>query len=66
MAAAMVHPEVQQFIARHPRWIVEPDRLTSYAGQPAIQHRLVDVSSASRLNVFVSPETLQVLGLVEA
>ncbi len=66
MAAAMVHPEVQQFIARHPRWIVEPDRLTSYAGQPAIQHGLVDVSSASRLNVFVSPETLQVLDLIEA
>ena len=66
MAAAMVHPEVQQFIARHPRWIVEPDRLTTYAGQLAIQHGLADVGSASRLNVFVSPETLQVLGLIEA
>jgi RNA polymerase sigma-70 factor (ECF subfamily) len=66
MAAVIVHPEVQQFIARHPRWIVEPDCLASYAGQLAIHHRLVDVSSASRLNVFVSPETLQVLGLIEA
>jgi hypothetical protein len=65
MAVVMVHPVVQQFIARHPRWIVESDRLTSYAGQLAIQHRLVDLSSASRLNIFVSPDTLRVLGTVQ-
>jgi RNA polymerase sigma factor (sigma-70 family) len=65
MAAVLIHPEIQQFIARHPRWITEPDRLIEYVGQLAIQHRLVDVNSAARLNVFVSPETLQVLGTIE-
>lgn len=65
MAASMIQPEVQQFIAQHPRWITEPDRLTAYAGHQAIQHRFVDLSSASRLSIFVSPDTLRVLGTVQ-
>jgi RNA polymerase sigma factor (sigma-70 family) len=64
MAAFMVHPAVEQFIEQHPRWVIEPDRLTEYAGQPAICHRLAAFTNPARLNLFISPETLQVLGVI--
>ncbi len=64
-AACWAHPIVQQFTARHPRWVMEPDTLERCAGQPAIRMRLVDFLSAARLTIFAHPQTLQVLATFE-
>jgi RNA polymerase sigma-70 factor (ECF subfamily) len=64
-AACWAHPTVQQFTTRYPRWVMEPDALESYAGQPAIRMRLIDFLSAARLTIFADPHTLQVLATFE-
>ena len=55
------HALFEDFWARHPRWIVEPDTLTTYAGAKAIRFRMTDIASASRLTLFAHHPTLRVL-----
>ncbi len=55
------HPEVQEFIAHHPRWISEPEVPKHYGGQQAYQLRLMDVTSHARLTLFTQAQTLEVL-----
>lgn len=59
------HPVVEDFRARHPRWVSEPDVLTEYAGTQAIRFRMADIASASRLTVFAQYPTLRVLAAFE-
>ena len=56
------HPQAQQFMAQHPRWIHEPMSLVEYAGQPAIQVNMIDMTSRARLALFAHPRTFQILG----
>jgi RNA polymerase sigma factor (sigma-70 family) len=56
------HPQVQQFMAQHPRWIHEPIALVQYAGQSAIQVNMIDITSCARLALFAHPQTFQILG----
>jgi RNA polymerase sigma factor (sigma-70 family) len=58
-----VAPVALQFIEAHPRWIMEPDVVTPYAGQSAIQFRLTDVTGGAQLTIFSNARTLQVLDL---
>jgi RNA polymerase sigma factor (sigma-70 family) len=66
-ATCWAHPRVTpvalQFIEAHPRWIIEPDVLTTYAGQPAIRFRLSDVAGAAQLTILSDVQTLQVRAL---
>lgn len=55
------HPLVEDFWARHPRWVTEPDVLTEYKGTRAIRFRMADLASASRLTLFAQYPTLRVL-----
>ena len=55
------HPVVQSFMKQHPRWINEPEILTTCSNQPAFRIRLVDVVSMARLTIFLHQETLQML-----
>ena len=55
------HPEVQRFIARHPRWLMQPEILMDYMGSQTICVRLADFASSAHLTVFTHPQTLQVL-----
>jgi RNA polymerase sigma factor (sigma-70 family) len=55
------HPLVQRFMAQHPRWIHEPGTLVHYAGQPAIQVNMIDMTSRARLTLFAHPRTFQIL-----
>jgi RNA polymerase sigma factor (sigma-70 family) len=63
-ATCWAHPEViptaLQFIEAHPRWIMEPDLLTTYAGQSAIRFRLSDVAGTAQLTILSDAQTLQV------
>jgi RNA polymerase sigma factor (sigma-70 family) len=63
-ATCWAHPEViptaLQFIEAHPRWIMEPDLLTTYAGQPAIRFRLSDIGGTAQLTILSDAQTLQV------
>lgn len=57
------HPQTQQFMTQHPRWVSELELLTEYAGQPAIRFQMADISSAARLTVLAHRQTLHVLAL---
>lgn len=59
------HPALRQFILQHARWVSEPDQEAEYAGQPAIQFRLVDVSSGARRIILAHRQTLEVLAIFE-
>ncbi|HCI79912.1 MAG TPA: hypothetical protein DHW02_09485, partial [Ktedonobacter sp.] len=59
------HSMVQSFMKQHPRWINEPEMLTSYSNQSAFCIRLADVVSTSSLTIFLHEETLQVLATFE-
>nr|MBA2287710.1 sigma-70 family RNA polymerase sigma factor [Ktedonobacteraceae bacterium] len=61
ITACLFDAQAQQFMAQHPRTIVEPEQLVEYKGQPAMRARLTDLMSASRLTLFIHPQTLQVL-----
>jgi RNA polymerase sigma factor (sigma-70 family) len=67
-ATYWAHPQVTpvalQFIEAHPRWIMEPDALTSYDGQPAIRFRLADMAGRAQLTILSDAQTLQVLTLL--
>lgn len=66
-AASWADPQAQpvalRFIEEHPRWLMEPDVLTSYAEQPAIRFQLSDVSSAACLGILAHAKTLEILSL---
>ena len=55
-----------QFIEAHPRWILEPDVLSSFEGSPALRFRLSDVASRARLTIFSDAATLRPLALAQA
>ncbi len=55
------HPTAQQFFVDHPRCIFGSERLIERGGQEVIQVQLIDVMSASILNLFVSPRTLDIV-----
>ena len=59
------HPTLRQFILQHARWISEPDQAAEHAGHPAIQFRLVDLSSAERLTILAHRQTLDVLAIFD-
>lgn len=59
--ATWFHPEVQRFMADHPRWITLPERTLDYGGQPAIRFQLADVASAARLTILADLHTLRIL-----
>ena len=54
-------PAAQQFMDQHPHWIMEPETLMDWGGQPAIRVRLADVASSACLTVFLHAETPQTL-----
>jgi RNA polymerase sigma factor (sigma-70 family) len=58
-----VVPAALQFIEAHPRWIIEPDLLTTCAGQSAIRFRLSDVAGTAQLTILSDAQTLQVRAL---
>jgi RNA polymerase sigma factor (sigma-70 family) len=66
-ATCWAHPRVipaaLQFIEVHPRWIIEPDLLTTYAGQSAIRFRLSDFAGTAQLTILSDAQTLQVRAL---
>jgi RNA polymerase sigma factor (sigma-70 family) len=68
-ATCWAHPEViptaLQFIEAHPRWIIEPDLLTAYAGQSAIRFQLSDVAGTAQLTILSDARTLQVRALAK-
>ena len=59
--SAWNHPAVRQFIDQHPRWIMEPESLMEWGGQPAIRVRLSDVANSACLTIFLHAETLHML-----
>jgi hypothetical protein len=59
------HPATQAWKARHPRYVLLPDTPTTFCGMPAIRISSAEVASSARLDVFVDPTTLAVLGIVE-
>jgi RNA polymerase sigma factor (sigma-70 family) len=60
-ALLWTQPVIQRFLDSHPRSITEPETLIDYRGQLAVRIRLTDISSAARLTLVASPQTLQVL-----
>lgn len=60
-----VTPLALQFIETHPHWVIEPDVLVSYAGQPAIRFRLADVVGGAQLTILSDAKTLQVRALAQ-
>jgi len=62
IAACLSDAQAQQFMTQHPHSITEPEELVEYRGQAAIRARLTDIMSASRLALFMHPQTLKVLG----
>jgi len=62
--ACWSHPEALQFMAQHPRCVLEPEMLVECAGQKAIYIRLSDVTSTARLTLLLHSRTLQVLAVV--
>src|SRR5262249_41770382 len=54
-------PEVQAFMARHPRWITAPDQVVEYAGQPAICFQFRDVTSQARVTVLAEQQAMRIL-----
>ncbi len=61
VSACLHHPLVQQFWANYPRCTFGPEQLIERAGQEVIQVQLFDITSASRLILFVSPLTLEIV-----
>jgi RNA polymerase sigma-70 factor (ECF subfamily) len=55
------HPQTQQFMGEHPRWVSEPELLVEHAGQPAIRFQMADLTDRTRLTVLAHRQTLQVL-----
>jgi len=55
------HPTAQQFFVDHPRCIFGSEQLIERGGQEVIQVQLIDVASASTLNLFVSPRTQDIV-----
>lgn len=58
---ALLHPDVQRFMAHLPRWHSEPETLLEHLGRPALQIRLADALSAARLTLLLDRQTLRVL-----
>jgi RNA polymerase sigma factor (sigma-70 family) len=58
---AWPHPEAQRFMARHPRWIQEPDVYAAYRGYTGIRVGLADVASTAHLTLLAHSQTLEVL-----
>lgn len=49
----------------HPRSRIEPDRLTSYAGQPAVRTRFLDVATGRAATIFSTPDIPRLLAFIE-
>jgi len=56
-----IHPAMQQFMNRYPRWIMEPGLALEYAGQPALRLQFRDATGNARLTILAHRQTLQVL-----
>jgi len=63
--ASWFHPAIDAFIEQHPRWMMEPERVTEYANQPALRFGLRDVTNNVRLIVFSHYQTLQPLAVFQ-
>lgn len=50
-----------QFILQHEHYILEPEKLIEYEGQPAILARISDVSSSAQMTLILHRQTLQLL-----
>lgn len=61
IAALYTHPAMQDFIDRHPRWMIEPEQVCDFEGQQAIRFVLADVANAARLTIFAARATLEIL-----
>jgi RNA polymerase sigma-70 factor (ECF subfamily) len=58
-------PAALQFIKVRSRWVMKPDMLTEFEGEPAIRFRLADVSSAARLTILADVHSLRIFTMVE-
>jgi RNA polymerase sigma factor (sigma-70 family) len=61
IADLLVDPSVSSFIDVHPRWLIGPESVSEYAGQPVIRTSLRDRTSAARLTVLAQRQSLQIL-----
>ncbi len=64
-AHADAHPIVQRFHKHYPRSVATIPTCVEYDGLPAICHQYTDLSSASRVAVFVHQQNLQVIAVRE-
>ena len=61
ISVCFAHPTALQFFVDHPRCIFGSEQLIERGGQEVIQVQLIDVISASILNLFISPRTLDIV-----
>ena len=59
------HPAVQCFHKHHPRSVMSIPTNVEYQGLPAICHHYTDLTSSSRLTIFVHQQNLQILAISE-
>jgi RNA polymerase sigma factor (sigma-70 family) len=57
----LLEPSARAFLIDRPHVVIEPDILTSYAGQDAICSRLVDLNTAEQMTIMAHPETSQIM-----
>jgi hypothetical protein len=60
-AVLLQDPAARAFALDRPRVLLEPDILTSYAGQDALCSRLVDLKTGEHLTIMAHPETFLIL-----
>ncbi len=61
ISVCLDHPAVQQFFTDHPRCTFGSEQLIERGGREVIKVQLIDVASASILNLFISPRTLDIV-----
>lgn len=61
VSGLMLEPAARTFLLDHPRVLIEPDILASYAGQDAICSRLVDLNTAEQMMIMAHSRSLQIM-----
>jgi RNA polymerase sigma-70 factor (ECF subfamily) len=59
---AWSHPEVRTFVKNHPRWVGEPETITTLSGRSVIQMPIRDRIGSARLVLYAHMNTLEILG----
>ena len=59
-------PQLQQFMAEHPRHINEPEQLMEYNGRAAIRLQMTDVPTAKSISAIVDHQNLRILDIRSA